>query len=122
MDEYVPMVTPSINTMVKSRITAPPTTRRAPRTASVVPDVSTVRGSVSLIERFTRLDPETLVYEYTVTDPATWVSPWTAQVPMRKNPDPLYEYACHEGNYSLAVILRGARLEEKAAEETARQR
>ena len=77
-------------------------------------------GQLSLIERFTRLDPETLVYEYTVTDPATWVSPWTAQVPMRKNPDQIYEYACHEGNYSLAVILRGARLEEKAAEEAAK--
>ena len=77
-------------------------------------------GQLSLIERFTRLDPETLVYEYTVTDPATWVSPWTAQVPMRRNPDSIYEYACHEGNYSLAVILRGARLEEQAAEEAAK--
>ena len=77
---------------------------------------------LSLIERFTRLDAETLVYEYTVTDPATWTRPWTAQVPMKKNPDLLYEYACHEGNYSLAVILRGARLEEKAAEEAARKR
>ncbi len=77
-------------------------------------------GQLSLIERFTRLDSETLVYEYTVTDPATWLSPWTAQVPMRKNPDLLYEYACHEGNYSLAVILRGARLEEKAAAKAAK--
>ena len=75
---------------------------------------------LSLIERFTRVDAETLVYEYTVTDPATWVSPWTAQVPMKKNPDLLYEYACHEGNYSMATILGGARLEEKAAEEAAR--
>jgi hypothetical protein len=75
---------------------------------------------LSLIERFTRLDAETLVYEYTVTDPETWVSPWTAQVPMKKNLDMLYEYACHEGNYSMATILRGARLEEKAAEEAAR--
>ena len=75
---------------------------------------------LSLTERFTRLDAETLVYEYTVTDPATWVRPWTAQVPMKKNPDLLYEYACHEGNYSMATILRGARLEEKAAEEAAR--
>ena len=73
-----------------------------------------------LTERFTRLDAETLVYEYTVTDPATWVRPWTAQVPMKKNPDLLYEYACHEGNYSMATILRGARLEEKAAEAAAR--
>jgi len=70
---------------------------------------------LSLIERFTRLDAETLVYEYTVTDPATWVAPWTAQVPMKRNPDLMYEYACHEGNYSMPTILRGARLEEKAA-------
>ena len=73
-----------------------------------------------LVERFTRVDAETLVYEYTVTDPATWGSPWTAQVSMKKNPDLLYEYACHEGNYSMATILRGARLEEKAAQEAAR--
>ena len=66
------------------------------------------------------LDAETLVYEYKITDPATWVSPWTAQVPMKKNPDLLYEYACHEGNDSMATILRGARLEEKAAEKAAR--
>ena len=75
---------------------------------------------LTLTERFTRLDAETLVYEYTVTDPATWVRPWTAQVPMKKNSDLLYEYACHEGNYSMATVLRGARLEEKAARETAR--
>ena len=73
-----------------------------------------------LIERFTRLDADTLIYEYTVTDPATWVSPWTAQIPMKRNPDQVYEYACHEGNYSLTTILRGARLEEKAAEAAAR--
>ena len=75
---------------------------------------------LTLTERFTRLDAETLIYEYTVSDPATWVSPWTAQVPMKKNPDLLYEYACHEGNYSMATVLRGARLEEKAAGETGR--
>ena len=70
---------------------------------------------LSLIERFTRVDAETLLYEYTVTDPATWVSPWTAQVSMKKNPDSIYEFACHEGNYSMPVRLAGARVMEKEA-------
>ena len=76
--------------------------------------------SMHLVERFTRVDADSLNYEITVENPAIWTRPWTAQVPMKKNPDLLYEYACHEGNYSMATILRGARLEEKAAEEAAR--
>ena len=70
-----------------------------------------------LIERFTRVDEDTLVYEFTITDPATWTAPWTAQVPMRLNELPLYEYACHEGNYSLEGILSGARADEREAAE-----
>jgi hypothetical protein len=76
------------------------------------------RGSsdkMTLIERFKRVDAETLEYTYTVNDPETWTRPWTAQIPMRLNPLPLYEYACHEGNYSLANILSGQRAKEKAA-------
>ena len=69
----------------------------------------------SLIERFTPVDSETLLYEYTVTDPATWVASWTAQVTMNKSQDLLYEYACHEGNYSMPVRLAGARIIEKEA-------
>ena len=69
----------------------------------------------SLTERFSRLDAETLLYEYTVTDPATWSEPWTAQVTMNRSQDLLYEYACHEGNYSMAVRLAGARATEKEA-------
>ena len=64
---------------------------------------------LSLVERFTRTDRETLLYEYTVTDPAIWVRPWTAQHPMKKNPDLIYEFACHEGNYAMEGILGGAR-------------
>ena len=82
--------------------------------------VVTARGNVILDQGPKRITAETLVYEYTVTDPSIWVSPWTAQVPMKKNPDLIYEYACHEGNYSMATILRGARLEEMAAEEAAK--
>ena len=68
-----------------------------------------------LIERFTRVDEDTLLYEFTVTDPGTWTAPWTAQVPMRLNELPLFEYACHEGNYSLEGILSGTRADERKA-------
>ena len=71
-------------------------------------------GTLKLVERFTRVDSETLVYEYTVTDPETWVSDWTASIPMRRTNVPMYEYACHEGNYSMLGILAGQREAEKA--------
>ena len=76
------------------------------------------RGStpdMRLVERFTRVDAETLLYEFTVTDPTTWTAPWTAAVPLLLNPEPMFEYACHEGNYSMGVMLAGTREEEKAA-------
>ena len=62
----------------------------------------------SLIERFTRVDAGTLLYEYTVTDPATWAESWTAQVTMNKSQDLLYEYACHEGNYGYIRVSQRA--------------
>ena len=67
-----------------------------------------------LVERFRRISPEILEYEYTMNDPATWTAPWTALQTLRKNPNGIFEYACHEGNYSLTNMLRGARLEEAA--------
>jgi hypothetical protein len=76
---------------------------------------------LTLVERFTRVDADTILYEYTVNDPTIWVKPWTAQFPMTTNPNRLYEYACHEGNYSMAVRLAGARAEEKTAAEAARK-
>ena len=72
-------------------------------------------GNMTLVERLTRLDEDTLEYEYTVTDPETWVSPWTASIPMRLADEPMYEYACHEGNYSMEGILAGARADEAEA-------
>jgi hypothetical protein len=69
-------------------------------------------AALHLVERFRRLDPATLLYEFTVDDPATWTRPWTAQVPMTKVQEPIFEYACHEGNYSLVNILAGARAED----------
>ena len=62
------------------------------------------RGSTSavrVVERFTRTSPDTLSYEFTLDDPETWTAPWTALVPMTKTEDPMFEYACHEGNYSM---------------------
>ena len=75
-----------------------------------------VRGSsanLQLVERLTRVDADTLLYEFTVTDPTMWTRPWTAAVPMRRAPGPMYEYACHEDNYGLRGVLSGARAQEK---------
>jgi len=68
-----------------------------------------------LVERFTRVDAETLLYEFTVEDPATWTRPWTVEVPMAKSEDKLWEFACHEGNYGMDGILAGRRAEERDA-------
>jgi hypothetical protein len=78
-------------------------------------------ASTHLIERFARTDAHTLLYEFTVDDPMTWTKPWTAAIPMPKSEDPIYEFACHEGNYGLAGVLAGARADEKAAEEAAKK-
>ncbi len=78
------------------------------------------RGSsteMRLVERFTRVDAGTLEYEYTVQDPDTWVEPWTVNLPMTRNELPMFEYACHEGNYSMDAMLGGARADERAAED-----
>ena len=75
------------------------------------------RGSTEgmrLVERFTRVDADTLEYEFTVTDPETWDAPWTVNLPMRRNELPMFEYACHEGNYSMEAMLGGARADERA--------
>ena len=62
-----------------------------------------------VVERFTRLDDETIRYQFTVDDPTTWVQPWSAEFPLMKRDGPLYEYACHEGNYDIRHILEVAR-------------
>jgi hypothetical protein len=74
---------------------------------------TTERGRV--IERFTRLAPDVMDYQVTVDDPAWFTKAWTASIPMTKVKGPLYEYACHEGNYGLPNILAGHRQEERAA-------
>ena len=79
-------------------------------------DKTNLRGSgerLRLVERFTRADAATLLYQFTVDDPASFVTPWTAVLPMTRTDDQIYEYACHEGNYAMTGILRGARAGEK---------
>ena len=72
-------------------------------------------SNMRVVERFTRVDADTLEYEYTVTDPETWAAPWTVNLPMVRSDLPLFEYACHEGNYSMETMLTGARADEAAA-------
>ncbi len=74
-------------------------------------------AKLHLVERFSRVNADTLLYEFTIDDPATWTRPWTAQIPMTKSREPIFEYACHEGNYSLPNILAGARDQEKAGQQ-----
>ena len=74
-----------------------------------------------VVERFTRVDADTILYEFTVTDPTTWSTPWSVEIPMMKTDGPLYEYSCHEGNYGIVNTLSGARaLERQAAEAAAK--
>ena len=70
-----------------------------------------------LVERLRRLDPDTVAYEYTVTDPTVYTAPYTAMMPLRRIDGPLFEYACHEGNIGLYGILAGARNLERLGRE-----
>ncbi len=82
-------------------------------------DKTNFRGSgenLRVVERFTRVDEDTLLYQFTVDDPQSFARPWSGEIPMKKTKGPLFEYACHEGNYSMENILEIARDEEKAAE------
>jgi len=79
--------------------------------------------TMHLVERFTRINRDTLHYEFTLTDPAKFTQPWSVRIPLTTNQasrgvteGPLYEYACHEGNYSLMNVLSGARAEERTEE------
>lgn len=66
-------------------------------------------ANMNLVEKFWLIDADTLGYEFTISDPTTWEAPWTVMFPMRRSEEPIYEYACHEGNYSMAGILGGWR-------------
>ena len=68
---------------------------------------------LTIVERFTLIDKDTIDYRYTVNDPTIFTRPWTVSLPMRRSPGPIFEYACHEGNLAMEGILRGGRATEK---------
>ena len=81
-------------------------------------DKTRFRGSgenLKVTEHFTRANDQTLLYRFTVEDPSTWERPWTGEYPWMPSREPIYEYACHEGNYALETVLRGARVAETEA-------
>ena len=84
------------------------------------------RGSsdkMRVVERFTRSGPDTILYRFTIEDEATWVRPWSGEISMQRTRGPIFEHACHEGNFGLYNTLVGVRLAEKrAAEEAAKKR
>jgi hypothetical protein len=85
---------------------------------------TSLQGSTAdtrVVERFTRVDNDTIKYEFTVSDPSSYIRPWSAMVPMSRIEGPLFEYACHEGNYALTNILAGARAKEKEKAEGSAQ-
>jgi hypothetical protein len=76
-------------------------------------DKTSVYGSsmnMKVTERFARINDSQIEYSYTVEDPESFTAPWSARLPIRKVPDALFEYACHEANYSMEYMLKGARI------------
>jgi len=72
-------------------------------------------ATMHLTERFTRVDADTIMYEFTVNDPSMYTKPWTVQIPSVRTDGAIFEYACHEGNYGMTGILSSARDEDKRA-------
>src|SRR5687767_14831821 len=97
------LVVDTTNFTDKTNFRGPPATTRQ--------EISHTR-SLHVVERFTRQDKNTIHYEFTVEDPATWTRPWSGEMSIRAIEGPIYEYACHEGNYGLANILRAQRIQD----------
>lgn len=76
--------------------------------------------NLHVVERFRRVDADTILYQFTVDDPATWAWPWSAEIPMTRIKGPIFEYACHEGNYGIVNSLSGARAEERKQQQVAK--
>ncbi len=72
--------------------------------------------AVRVVERFTRVGPDTLDVTFTVDDPGTWVEPWSGALPMTRTDGPIFEFACHEGNYGMLNMMAGSRAEEAEAQ------
>ena len=79
------------------------------------PSFGAASRNLHVVERFTRLDADTLLYRFTVDDPTVWTAPWSGEYVWPASDDRVYEYACHEANYSFGGILRGARVLEEDA-------
>lgn len=97
------------------------TTNFSRKSESPGPLYQRVRGSAEdlfLVQRFTRVGPDTIQHELTVNDPANYTASWTAMIPLRRSEDAIYEYGCHEGNYGIEGILSGYRAQEKVAVES----
>jgi hypothetical protein len=85
-------------------------------------DKTRFRGATEdlhVVERFSRVDAKTLLYRFTIEDPATWAKPWSGEYTWPATNEPIYEYACHEANYALGDVLRGAR--QREADEAAKK-
>jgi hypothetical protein len=100
------LVVDTTNFTDRTNFRGPPATARQ--------DVFSSRN-LHVVERFRRDGPDTIVYRFTVDDPSTWTRPWSGEMLMRRIEGPIFEYACHEGNYGLANILAAARAKEKEA-------
>jgi hypothetical protein len=74
-------------------------------------------STMHLVEKFTRTGPDSIQYQFTIEDPTTWIAPWTAVIPMRSMDQPIYEYACHEGNYGFHGVMAGIRRLQLEAEQ-----
>ena len=77
--------------------------------------------NMRVTERFTRTGEDTILYQFTIDDPSVWTRPWTGELPMERTIGPIFEHACHEGNYGLMNTLVGARLQERLAAEEGEQ-
>jgi hypothetical protein len=97
------LVVDSTNFTDKTNFRGPPATTRQ--------DITSTR-TLHVVERFTRVDKNTIRYQFTVDDPATWTRSWSGEMAIRTFEGPIYEYACHEGNYGLANILRAQRVQD----------
>ena len=89
------------------------TTNYSPNTRLLIPGSGAGGDTLGVVERFTRVGPDTMQWEVTFDDQATWTQSWTARMMVQRRDEPIYEYACHEGNYAMEGILAGARLEEQ---------
>ena len=97
------LVVDTTNFTEKTNFRGPPLTTRQ--------DIAATE-TMHVVERFTRVDRDTIRYQFTVEDPNTWTTPWSGEIALRRWDGPIYEYACHEGNYGLANILRAARVDD----------